>query len=170
MHRPDKRFVFTLVAAGVVSALIGLLFTETVGVVPCEGEGLACNIDEAIGAYAVLIWAVLGPVIFAVTLLIARNRKALAGVAIVLVAPLMIFFGLAMSEAWRYVGFYPYKDLRTFLVELAPPLLTVLMQWLILRVAVPTGQPKAAVAPAKAVEPGGESRPPEGGSIPFPTE
>jgi hypothetical protein len=169
MGRPLLRLILMLFVAGLVSLLAGLAFGQIAALLHCKGEGLACNIDAAIGAYGVLIWAVLGPVIFAVTLLVARNRKALLGAAIVLIAPLIAFYGLATSESWRYVGFYPYKDLRTFLVGLAPPLLTVLVQWFILRVAVPAGQPPVGVLPSKTVKPGGESRP-EGGSIPFPTE
>jgi hypothetical protein len=87
MQRPDKRLVVTLVVAGALSLLVGLLFTEIVRAVPCQEERLACNIDQAIGAYAVMIYAVLGPVIFAVTLFIARNRAALVGAAIVLLSP-----------------------------------------------------------------------------------
>ncbi len=46
-----------------------------------------------------------------------------------------------MSDHWRYVGFYPYKDFRTFLVMALPPALTVVVQWLILRIAIrPDGQ------------------------------
>ena len=48
-----------------LSCLAGLLFGQIIARVPCQGEGLACNIDEAVGAYAVLIYAVLGPIIFA---------------------------------------------------------------------------------------------------------
>ena len=48
--------------AGALSCLAGLLFRQIIARVPCQGEGLACNIDEAVGAYAVLIYAVLGPI------------------------------------------------------------------------------------------------------------
>ena len=169
MGRPLLRLILMLLVAGGVSLLAGLAFGQIAALLRCEGEGLACGIDQAIGAYAVLIWAVLGPIIFAVTLLIAQNRTALAGAAIVLVAPLVALYGLAMSESWRYVGFYPYKDLRTFLVGLAPPLLAVLVQWLILRTAVPADQPAGERVLPKTVIPDKESRP-EGDSIPFPTE
>ena len=40
MHRPYVRLVLTLLAAGVLSFLAGVVFMETVGTVPCEGEGL----------------------------------------------------------------------------------------------------------------------------------
>ena len=46
---------------------------------PCQGEGLACNLNEAIGGYAVLIWSCLGPLIFGVILFVANNRAALIG-------------------------------------------------------------------------------------------
>lgn len=101
MQGPDKRLVFALVAAAVLSFLLGILFTETVRAVPCEGEGLVCNIDQAIGAYAVAILAVLGPCIFGVTLLVARNRTALAGAALVLLMPLVAFFAIVTIETWR---------------------------------------------------------------------
>ena len=55
----------------------------------------------------------------------------------VLLLPLIAFYPNAKFEAWRYVGFYPYKDLRAFLVMFVPPALTVLVQYLILRLVVP---------------------------------
>lgn len=125
------------------------------------GEGLACNIDEAVGAYAVLIYAVLGPIIFAVTLGIARNRRALAGATIVLVAPLLVFFGVASIETRRYVGFDAYTEWRKFLVTFMPPILAVLVQSLIVR-AVTGSDRKLDQFPEKNNT--------DGGSIPFPTE
>src|SRR5262249_38423722 len=83
--------------------------------------GLACNIDEAVGAYAVLIYAVLGPIIFAVTLGIARNRRALAGATSVLIAPLLVFFGVASIETCRSVGFCGYSELGEILGAVMPP-------------------------------------------------
>ena len=80
-----------------------------------------------------LIYAVLGPIIFAVTLGIARNRRALAGATIVLVAPLLVFFGVASIETWRYVGFTAYTEWRKFLVTFMPPILAVIVQSLIVR-------------------------------------
>jgi hypothetical protein len=163
MQRPYGRLVFALVAAGAVSVFAGIAFTEFVGDIPCQGEGLACNIDAAVGAYGVNIASVLGPIIFAVTLLIARNRTALGGALIVLLVPILGFYLLAMSDHWRYVGFYPYKDFRTFLVMALPPALTVVVQWLILRIAIrPDGKP----APDKTR--GKDNS--ESGAIPFPTE
>lgn len=167
MQRAYGRLVLALVAAGVVSFLAGLVFTETVGTVPCQGEGLACNIDAAVGGYGVIIAAVLGPVICGVTLLVARNRTALGGALAVLLLPIAGFYLLAMSDHWRYVGFYPYKDFRTFLVMALPPALTVIVQWLILRVAVGSKRPEGDVSlPGKTR--GKDNS--ESGAIPFPTE
>jgi hypothetical protein len=160
---------FALVAAAVLSFLLGILFTETVRAVPCQGERLVCNIDQAIGAYAVAIWAVLGPCIFGLTLLVARNRVALAGAAIVLFAPLIIFFAVVSIETWRYVGFDGYGDWRKFLVTLAPPVLAVLVQWFILRVVVMPEQMLGGTSKPGAIKPGRASEAPAG-SIFFPTE
>jgi hypothetical protein len=169
MQRPDKRLVVTLVVAGALSLLVGLLFTEIVRAVPCQEERLACNIDQAIGAYAVMIYAVLGPVIFAVTLFIARNRAALVGAAIVLLSPPVVFFLIASIETWRYVGFDAYGDWRKFLVTFAPPTLAVLVQSLILRVVVgPDHRVPDAPTPDAAKRP--EENKTEGEVIPFPTE
>src|SRR5262249_27823098 len=126
-----------------------------------QGEGLACNIDEAVGAYAVLIYAVLGPIIFAVTLGIARNRRALSGATSVLIAPLLVFFGVASIETWRYVGFDAYSEWRKFLVTFMPPILAVLVQSLILR-PVTGSDRKLDQFPEKNNT--------DRGSIPFPTE
>src|SRR5215467_7535164 len=155
------RLILTLVIAGALSCLAGLLFGQLIARVPCQGEGLACNIDEAVGAYAVLIYAVLGPIIFAVTLGVARNRRALAGATSVLIAPLLVFFGVASIETWRYVGFDAYSEWRKFLVTFMPPILAVLVQSLILR-AVTGSDRKLDQFPEKNNT--------DGGSIPFPTE
>ena len=161
MQRAYARLILTLVIAGALSCLAGLLFTQVIARVPCQGEGLACNIDEAVGAYAVLIYAVLGPIIFAVTLGIARNRRALAGATIVLVAPLLVFFGVASIETWRYVGFDAYTEWRKFLVTFMPPILAVLVQSLILR---------AVTGSDRKLDQFQEENNTDGGSIPFPTE
>ncbi|MCJ7528160.1 MAG: hypothetical protein MUO37_08635 [Methyloceanibacter sp.] len=137
MQRPDGRLIVGLLGGGAISCLAGLAANWLAALMPCQGEGLACNIDTAVGAYAVLIFAVLGPIIFGVTLLVAQSRRALAGAAVVLLTPILGFYLLAKSDSWRYVGFYPYKDLRTFLVMFAPPLLVMLVQYLILRLVVP---------------------------------
>jgi len=161
MQRAYARLILTLVIAGALSCLAGLLFRQIIARVPCQGEGLACNIDEAVGAYAVLIYAVLGPIIFAVTLGIARNRRALAGATSVLLAPLLVFFGVASIETWRYVGFDAYSEWRKFLVTFMPPILAVLVQSLILR-PVTGSDRKLDQFPEKNNT--------DGGSIPFPTE
>jgi len=161
MQRAYARLILTLVIAGALSCLVGLLFRQIIVRVQCQGEGLACNIDEAVGAYAVLIYAVLGPIIFAVTLGIARNRRALAGATIVLLAPLLVFFGVASIETWRFVGFDAYSEWRKFLVTFMPPILAVLVQSLILR-AVTGSDRKLDQFPEKNNT--------DGGSIPFRTK
>jgi hypothetical protein len=169
MQRAYARLVVTLVVAGVLSCLAALLFTQIVERLPCEGERLGCNIDQAVGAYAVLIYAVLGPIIFAVTLGIARNRKALAGATLVLLAPLVVFFLIASLETWRYVGFDAYDEWRKFLVTFMPPILAVLVQSLIL-CATTGAEHKMPDVPRSGVEePPGKNNT-AGGSIPFPTE
>ena len=140
MQRAYARLLVTLVVAGALSCLVGLLFVRIVEGMPCEGERLGCNIDQAVGAYAVLIYAVLGPIIFAVTLGIARNRKALAGATIVLLAPLVVFFFVSSIEHWRYVGFDAYTEWREFLVTFMPPILAVLVQSLVLHAVTGPGR------------------------------
>jgi len=166
MQRPYGRLVLALVAAGALSFLAGFAVTKTVGNIPCRGEGLACNIDAAVGAYGVIIAAVLGPIIYGVTLLVARNRIALGALAVLLV-PIIGFYLLAMSDHWRYVGFYPYADFRTFLVMTLPPALTVIVQWLILRITVGPKRPEGDdCLPGKTR--GKDNS--ESGAVPFPTE
>lgn len=167
VQRPYGRLVLALLAAGVLSFLAGIAFAETVGIIPCQGEGLACNIDAAVGGYGVIIAAMLGPIIYGVTLLVARNRIALGGALAVLLVPIIGFYLLAMSDHWRYVGFYPYQDFRTFLVMALPPALTVMVQWLILRIAVGPKRPEGDVSPRGKTRGKDKS---ESGAIPFPTE
>ena len=140
MPRPDGRVVLALFAAGAISFLTGYAFTQVIALIPCRGESLACNIDQAIGVYAVVIWAILGPLIFGLVLAIARNRIALAGALAVLLVPPVAFFLITQIEHALYVGLEPQRQLRTFLVTFAPPALTVLVQYLILRVVVPRTQ------------------------------
>jgi hypothetical protein len=168
MQRVYARLVVTLVVAGALSCLAGLLFAQIIARVPCQGEGLACNIDQAVGAYAVLIYAVLGPIIFAVTLGIARNRKALAGAATMLIAPLVVFFAISSIETWRYVGFDTYNEWRKLLVTFMPPILAVLVQSLVLRAVTGSKQklPDASGSRAESLR----EKNTDGGSIPFPTE
>jgi hypothetical protein len=129
--------VLALFAAGALSFLSGYAFTQLVALIPCRGESLACNIDQAIGGYAVVIWAILGPLIFGLVLAIARNRTALLGAAIVLLMPPIVFLLLTQIEHATYVGFEPQRQFRTFLATFAPPALTVFVQYVILRFVVP---------------------------------
>jgi hypothetical protein len=78
-----------------------------------------------------------------VTLAVARNRTALAGALAVLLAIPIAVLLLTQIEHTRYVGFEPERQLRTFLVSFAPPALTVLVQYLILRLVVPRAEAKA---------------------------
>ena len=99
---------------------------------PCQGEGLACNLNEAIGGYAVLIWGGLGPLIFGVILLVASNRVTLFGGMVMLLAPLLLFMVGNFFEVWSTIGFEPYRNLRTVLTMFAPPLPVVVAQWRVL--------------------------------------
>lgn len=130
------RLLLALLVAGALSFLTGLAASAIAGLMPCQGEGLGCALNEAIGAYGVLIWTVLGPAIFGVILLVARNRLALAGGMILLLAPLMAFLLGGQIESWQTVGIEPYKNLREVLVMILPPGLAVIMQWLVLRSAL----------------------------------
>lgn len=137
MSRPDGKFLLALLAAGAVSFLAGLAVTWLIQFVPCRGEGLICNIDQAIGAYAVVIWAILGPLIFGLVLLIARNRAALLGAAIVLLVPPVAFLLITQIEHSLYVGVEPARQFRTFLATFVPPAMTIFVQYMILRLVVP---------------------------------
>ena len=120
------------VAAG-LSLLIGLTASHMASLMPCHGEGLACNLNEAIGGYAVFIWTCLGPLIFGVILLVANNRAALLGGMVLLLAPLLLFMVGNFFEVWSTIGFEPYRNLRTALTMFVPPLLVVVTQWRVLR-------------------------------------
>jgi hypothetical protein len=133
------RLVLALLVLGVLSFAVGIAIGSLTSLLPCEGEGLACNIDVAVGAYATMMLAAIGPLIFGVTLAVATNQKALLGATLVLLTPLIGGYLVAESEGWRYVGFYPYPALRTFLVLLVPPFTTILTQWFALRTAIRRG-------------------------------
>ncbi len=133
------RLVLALLASGILSFAVGIAIGSLTSLLPCEGEGLACNIDVAVGAYATMMLAAIGPLIFGVTLAVATNQKALLGATLVLLTPLIGGYLVAESEGWRYVGFYPYPALRTFLVLLVPPFTTILTQWFALRTAIRRG-------------------------------
>lgn len=127
------RLLLLLLAGGVVSLALGLGATWLADRLPCSGETLSCNIQEAVGAYAVLIWAALGPTVFGVTIAVARNRMALMGAMLVLLAPLAAFYVLATHERVMSEQAQFGVEFRTFLVMTAPPILAVMAQWLILR-------------------------------------
>ena len=114
-----------------------------------------------------LIFAVLGPTIDGVTLLVAPNRTAVVGALGVLLVPILGFYLLAMSDNWRYIGFDTYKSLRTFLAMAAPPALTVIVQWLIFRIAV---QPMTSAGSIPSGVTLARSNMCENDTIPFPTE
>jgi len=139
------RLVLVLLLAAAASLGMGLAIFWLIGQMHCEGEQLACNIDDAVGGYAAIIWAGLGLVAFGFALLFASKRKALGVAAIVLLAPLLLFVGGDLLQGWTYVGVYPYADFRSFLSKLVPPASAVLLQYLILRFAV--GRTSTAVAP-----------------------
>jgi hypothetical protein len=109
MQMPEGRFVLALLAAGALSFLAGFAFTELIAGIPCQGEGLACNIDQAVGAYGVVIWAILGPIIFGLTLFIARNRVALAGAMVVLLVPPVAFLLITQIEHALTIGLEPER-------------------------------------------------------------
>ena len=143
MQNPAARLVLGLLGAGVLSLVAGFALVEAAARIPCRGEGLGCNIDQAVGAYAVMIWAALGPLVFGVTLFVARNRTALIGAMAVLLAIPVAFLFLTQMEHTRYIGFEPERQLRTVLVSFAPTAVTVLVQYLLLRLVVPRVEAKA---------------------------
>jgi hypothetical protein len=138
------RLVVALLVAAALSFVSGFIVAELVGNIPCQGEGLTCNIDAAVGGYGVIIAAIAGPIIFGAALLIAWSRVALGWTLAVLLGLLIGFYLLAKSDYWYYVGFEAYRSFRTFLVMIVPPALTVIVQWLILRIAV---RPEEKVPP-----------------------
>lgn len=175
------RLFLTLLVAGVISLLIGLVASAIAVLIPCQGEGLVCRLDEAIGAYAVLIWTVLGPLIFGVILIVARNRVTLASGMILLLAPPVVFLFVVMIESWQTIGMEPYKNMRMVMVMFVPVALTVVAQWLILtsafgrNLAVPLEV--VANPPNRPAADAGEDGMPDhdpskspGGLPPFPTE
>ena len=133
------RLLLRLFVAAGLSFLIGLVASYIASLMPCQGEGLACNLNEAIGGYAVFIWTCLGPLIFCVILLVANNRAALIGGMVLLLAPLLFFMVGNFLEVWSTIGFEPYRNLRTALTMFVPPLLVVVTQWRILRAGFTSG-------------------------------
>jgi nitrate/nitrite transporter NarK len=97
MQRRYVRLVLALLAAAASSFVVGFVVAETVGMVPCQGEGLACNIDAAVGGYGVIFAAIAGPIIFGAALLIAPSRIVLGWTLAVLLAVALI----SSSIPWR---------------------------------------------------------------------
>jgi hypothetical protein len=133
------RLVLALLASGVLSFAVGIAIGSATSMLHCEGERLACNIDVAVGAYATMMLAAIGPLIYFVTLAVATNRTALLGATLVLLAPLLAGYVLGEAESWHYVGFYPYPALRTFLVLFVPPFAAIITQWSAPRTAIGRG-------------------------------
>jgi len=130
------RLVLMALLTGAASLAAGLAVYWLTAMMPCSGEGLACNIDDAIGGYGVLIFAGAGTLVFLVTLLIAKSRKALAVGLVVLLLPILLFALLSQIQHASTIGFEPYRQLRTVLAMIAPPVFTVLVQYAILRLTV----------------------------------
>ncbi|HSB58311.1 MAG TPA: hypothetical protein VLD66_01790 [Methyloceanibacter sp.] len=164
------RLLLNLVVAAGLSLLIGLAASQIASLMPCRGEGLVCNLDEAIGAYAVLIWSCLGPLIFGVVLAVASNRVTLAGGTVILLAPLLVFMFGSFIESWTTIGFEPYRNLRAALTMFLPPVLVVVAQWLILGALL--GQTKRRPAGKETKAQTAQPEPPheDGGFTPFLTE
>ena len=65
------------------------------------------------------------------------------GALAVLLVPPVAFLLITQIEHALMIGLEPQRQLRTLLVTFAPPALTVLVQYLILRVVVPrTPEPR----------------------------
>jgi hypothetical protein len=163
------RLLFGLLIAAGLSFLIGFGASEIASLVPCRGEGLVCNLDQAIGAYAVIILSLLGPVIFGVILLVAANRVTLRGGMALLLLPLVVFLLIALIESWSAFGFEPSRNLRRVLTLFLPPALTVIAQWKILGVMIGRLQP-CPVEQGRVTPPPPEPSRPAETFTPFPTE
>jgi hypothetical protein len=140
------------VAAG-LSLLIGLAVSEVASFMPCRGEGLVCNLDQAIGAYAVIIWSLLCPLIFGVIMLVASNRITLGAGTVLLLAPLVLFVLGSLIEGWTALGFEPYRNLRCVLTMFFPPALVVIAQWRILSATVGRAVPRTKEHPTEPTKP-----------------
>jgi hypothetical protein len=164
------RLLLALLIAGGLSLLIGLAASHIASLMLCQGEGLVCNLNDAIGAYAVMIWSCLGPLIFGVILLVANNRVTRIGGMVLLLVPLAIFALGVLLESWTTIGVEPYRNLRAVLTMFVPPLLAVVAQWRILTALVGRTEPRSSggTAPADAAKP--EPPQPDGGFTPFLTE
>jgi hypothetical protein len=163
------RLLFGLLIAAGLSFLIGFGASEIASLVPCRGEGLVCNLDQAIGAYAVIILSLLSPVIFGVILLVAANRVTLRGGMALLLLPLVLFLLIALIESWSAFGFEPYRNLRRVLTMFLPPALTVIAQWKILGVMIGRVKPRP-VEQGRAAPPKPQPPRPAETFTPFATE
>ena len=170
------RLLVSLLVAAALSLAAGLAVSHMVTLIPCQGEGLACNINDAVGAYAVLIWTAIGTLVLGAVLLLARGRVSLAGGAVLLAAPLVLFVLSILVEAWQTIGFEPYRNLREAIVILLPPVATILTQWLVLHFGFERRARAEVVRTAK--QPEAKAPPPQpptptssaGGFSQFPTE
>lgn len=157
------RLVAGLLLAGVVSLLVGAAAVHVIALLPCHGEGLACNIDTAIGAYAVPILVVAGLIVFGLIAILARKRVSLKAGMLLLLAPLGAFTMIGLIEVWSVFGVDPYPDLRQALSVFAPAALAVVSQWAVLSRILrpepprPVG-PEATEAPEPAA-PAPETKP-----------
>mgnify|MGYP003292571349 CR=1 FL=1 len=138
LRRLTPQAAVLLLAAGGLSFLAGYAFSQLAALVPCQG--LACNIDQAVGGYMVVIWSILGPLIFGLVLAIARNRTALLGALALLLVPIVALLLITTIEHAFYVGLKPQRQFRTTFVTFAPSALAVLVQYLTLRLTVPRVQ------------------------------
>jgi hypothetical protein len=135
MPRPDGRPLLGLLGPGALSFLAGLFFVQLIERVPCHDARLQYRPGDRR-----LCRHHLGhsrPAVFGLTLSIARNRPALLGAGIVLLVPPVAFFVIGQIEHTLYLGFEPQRQIRSLLVTFAPPALTVLTQYLVLRLVVP---------------------------------
>jgi hypothetical protein len=163
-----SRLILALIVGTAVSFGFGLSAFELLSEMHCEGEQLACNIDDAVGAYAAMIMAAVGVVVFGIAPLFANKRTSLTAAALLLIAPLVVFVSGDLLEGWRHVGYYPYADFRSFITKFAPPAAVVLVQYLILPFAVRAFAPPQEPGPAD-MPPPVKDRGPHGG-IPLPME
>lgn len=83
------RLLLILLVAGAASFLIGMTANTLAALMRCHG---------------VLIWTPLSALIFRVILIVGRNRVALMGGTILLLAPVVVVFSLGTVESWSTVG------------------------------------------------------------------
>ena len=146
------RLLAGLLLAGIAALLAGTAAAQIAGSMPCRGEGLACNIDTAIGAYAVPILALAGTVVFAVIVPLSGKRVSLASGLLILLVPLAAFTLMGLIEVWDVFGPQPYPDLRQATAIFAPAAIAVVTQWLVLRTVL-SWTPKGGAKPRRGVPP-----------------